>query len=153
MNKFVPALRILLGALFLWSGFLKLIEPWQNFQVVIEAYRMIEGDPVRLAARVIPWIESIGGLFLVFGLYTRAAAAALWVLNTLFVSALAQALVRKLPIRDCGCFGDSFSLPLPVMLGVDAALWFGFGSLILWDAQASKFSLDAKYSQPQRRKR
>lgn len=151
MNKFVPYLRILLGGIFLYSGFLKLIEPWQNFQVAIEAYRMVEGDPARWAARIFPWIEAVGGLYLILGLYTRLTTAVLWALNTMIFLAIAQALVRKLPVKNCGCFGDAFSVPLPLMLAVDAALWFGFGALILWDRQAIRFSLDSKYSNPQRR--
>ncbi len=146
--------RVVLGALFLWSGYLKLLDPWQNFQVVIEAYRLVEGEPVRVLAQVVPWLEALGGLFLIAGLYTRAAVLGLWAMNTLFLVALTQALVRKLPIHECGCFGDSFSLPLPVMLVVDAVLWAGFGALYLWIEQSSRFSIDAFYKnhKPRRKK-
>jgi uncharacterized membrane protein YphA (DoxX/SURF4 family) len=151
---FLTIVRIVLGAVFLWSGFLKLIEPWQNFQVVIEAYRMMEGEPVRLLARTLPWLEALGGLFLIFGLYTRAAIFGLWALNTVFLAALTQALLRKLPIHECGCFGDAFSLPLPVMMVVDASLWVCFGALYLWIEQTSRFSIDSAYkpSNPGRKK-
>lgn len=135
-------IRVFLGALFLYSGFLKLVEPWQNFQTVIEAYRVIEGDPARWAAQALPWLEAVGGLYLLLGLYTRASAAALWGLNTALIAMIFQALVRKLPVGDCGCFGDALSVPLPTMLVIDIALWFGFGSLFLWDDASRRFSLD-----------
>lgn len=145
------ALRILLGGLFFWSGFLKLLEPWQNFQVVIEAYQVLSGDPVRWAAQCVPWLEALGGLFLLTGLYARPAVYLLWGLNTVFLAALAQAVVRKLPIRECGCFGDAFSIPLPMMLTLDTALWFGFGAVILWAQESSMASLDRYFSKNTKR--
>ena len=148
MKQLQPAawMRLLLGGLFLWSGFLKLLDPWQNFQAVIEAYRLVQGAPAQWIAQIFPWIEAIGGLFLVLGLYIPFAAAALWALNMSFIAALGAAVVRKLPIHDCGCFGDAFSLPPPLMLVLDTALWFGFGSLFLWKENAAKLSLDEFYA-------
>ena len=116
-------LRVALGSVFIVSGFEKLMSPAQNFAAVIEKFEIIQGPTASALAFTMPWAELLGGILFVLGLWTTASLSALWLMNTLFLGVLASALARKLPLDQCGCFGKQVSIPLPVMLALDAALW------------------------------
>ena len=148
-SRWLVILRIAIGALFVVSGFMKLMEPPPAFLAVIQTYEMAGGGAARAAAFVLPWAEFLGGLFLVAGFYTTAALSVLWVLNTLFIAALTQALIRKLPVQDCGCFGKSFHPPIQWTLVLDLALWASFAVLFARRRPASDFSLDRILSSSQ----
>ncbi len=116
-------LRVALGSVFIVSGFQKLISPAENFAAVIEKFDIVHGAAVTALSLAMPWAEFIGGTLLVLGLWTPVTLGALWLMNTLFIGVLASALWRKVPVGDCGCFGKNLSIPLPVMLAVDGAIW------------------------------
>ena len=80
---FLLAIRILLGAVFIFSGFQKLTHPAENFQAVIEKFEIVGGSAAAVLSHVIPWYEFVFGAFLVLGLWTDLALAALWPLNHL----------------------------------------------------------------------
>jgi len=44
-------------------------------------------------------------------------------MNTAFIGILASAILRKLPVQSCGCFGEALTLSLPQMLSIDLVLW------------------------------
>ena len=119
MRILLLSLRVALGALFAVSGFQKLSAPYQNFSVVIEQYEIVRGPAADLLARTLPWAEFLAGVFFMLGLWESAALAALWALNVLFIGVLSSALIRKLPIEDCGCFGGGVSLPPALTLALD----------------------------------
>ncbi len=119
-------LRALLGSVFIVSGFQKLISPPQNLAAVIDKFEILHGSAVTALSLTLPWVEFIAGILFVLGLWTSAALALLWLMNTVFIAVLVSALLRRLPIDQCGCFGKDLSIPLPVMLGIDAAIWLLF---------------------------
>ena len=138
----LSALRVLIGVLFVVSGFEKLIQPPENFLFVIQNYDMLNERLEAAAAHVLPWFELFGGAFLAAGLWTRAAACVVWALNTAFIAAVSQALARKLPIDECGCFGELISLPLPAVLAMDAAVWLACAAMLAFPGSASRLSFD-----------
>ncbi len=117
------ALRILIGILFLWSGFEKLIRNYENFILVVKSYKVLSDHGAVVVARVIPWVELALGIFLMVGFKIRASLMALWVLISAFIAVVGSALFRKLPIDDCGCFGEAVSFPLKGILIFDTVLW------------------------------
>ncbi len=139
-------LRAALGSVFIVSGFQKLISPAQNFAAVIEKFEIIQGPAALTLALTMPWIELIAGILFVLGLWTTVSLSALWLMNTLFVGVLASALARKLPLDQCGCFGEKISIPLPVMLSIDMALWALFLFCFL-SRRKSAPSLDSFFEQ------
>ena len=61
MNKAIFILRLIFGALFIWSGIGKLKDPIL-FAEAIRNYQLI-GDPlIAIAALFLPWLEVIAGL-------------------------------------------------------------------------------------------
>ena len=125
-NRLLLSLRVLLGAVFMVSGFQKLTAPYQNFAAVIEKFEILRGPAVPWLAQTLPWAEFVLGVFLIVGLWERLSLLGLWAMNTVFLAVLASAILRKLPVQSCGCFGEAASLSLPQMLGIDALLWVLF---------------------------
>ncbi len=119
-------LRAALGSVFIVSGFQKLLSPPQNFAAIIEKFEVLHGPTVTLLSLTLPWVELIAAIFFVLGLWTTAALAVLWLMNTVFIGVLTSALIRHLPIDQCGCFGKGLSISLPVMLSIDVVLWVLF---------------------------
>jgi len=94
--------RFVLGGVFLYAGIVKIVNP-SAFAGEIAAYRILPYFGNYLAASILPWVETICGMLLIVGYRTRAAAAVILFLTTVFMAALASTVVRGLDI-DCGCF-------------------------------------------------
>jgi uncharacterized membrane protein YphA (DoxX/SURF4 family) len=94
--------RWVLGAVFIYSGILKLLEP-EAFAVLIEAYGIVP-DPLLLpAAFSLAFLEVAAGVGLL--LDVRGSLSVIAGLLVLFVTILAYGLWMGLDI-DCGCFGS-----------------------------------------------
>ena len=111
-----------MGAVFIVSGFQKLISPYQNFAAVAEKFELLKGPVLLLFARTLPWAEFVAGVFFVIGFWENISLFFLWAMNVTFVGVLISALARKLPIDTCGCFGDAIALSLPKILSLDIFL-------------------------------
>ena len=106
-ESIVLAVRLILGLIFLLSGYLKLLESPADFAAAIETYQIL---PVKLllpVAQWMPWFELFSGAFLVTGYLTRAAGAAAGLMNCSFLLALAWTLVKGIKLSECGCFGGA----------------------------------------------
>ena len=135
-------LRILIGLLFLISGAEKLINPLQNFLYVVQSYELLPSRAEGWVAHLMPWCEFFVGLFLVLGLWLKNALRATLILFCVFIFVIGQALIRKLAVTECGCFGELISFPLPVTLMMDSTLLAISGILLLRLDKTSSFSLD-----------
>lgn len=108
-NKFLRrrvqiVLRLILGGVFLYSGFLKLQNP-QVFADNIFAYQVVPAALIAPFALALPPLEIIFGLMLITCQCVRASSFGLMFLCATFAIALLQALARGLEV-DCGCFGQ-----------------------------------------------
>jgi uncharacterized membrane protein YphA (DoxX/SURF4 family) len=97
------AARLLLGAVFVVAGALKVPDPAAAVRAV-RAYRLLPEWLVGSVAFGMPVLEIAVGLALLAGVFVRTAAIASAVLLVVFVAAVASAWARGLQI-DCGCFG------------------------------------------------
>ncbi|HBR15807.1 MAG TPA: hypothetical protein DD723_09775 [Candidatus Omnitrophica bacterium] len=122
MNLYV-LIRFFIGFLFIFSGLEKLLAPYQNFLYVIQSYDVLPDGFETAAALSSPWIELFLGVFLVVGLWTQWVLTGVRVLLAAFIFIVSQAIIRKLPLTECGCFGEFLSLPLPVVVALDSILW------------------------------
>jgi len=139
-DYFLTALRFLTGIVFIWTGFQKLMSHYENFLYVVQSYEIFGknsreflyiaafdesfGEALELmVAWTLPWIEFIAGVFLVMGLWIRPSVSVLGVLTLIFAAATGQALLRGLPIDECGCFGEGLTLPLHVTFLIDIGLF------------------------------
>jgi putative oxidoreductase len=94
--------RLLIGGMMIYASYYKIIDPGA-FAKSIWFYHLVPGKLINLMALILPWLELICGLALIFGYLYRGAV--LWsnVLLVVFIVALSSTIVRGINI-DCGCF-------------------------------------------------
>lgn len=109
----VWALRVLTGAVFVVSGFVKIVDPW-GFIFKIEDYLNAMGlDTLRSLSMVgaigISAFELIMGFLLATGCFKRMSP---WLLTLMMAVMLPLTLWTWVadPVADCGCFGDAIVL-------------------------------------------
>jgi len=93
--------EIILGGLFFYAGYLKLLRP-ADFAEAVMAYRILPIYLVGAAAAVLPWLEVAAGLFLAVGLKRRSCLLLLGFLSGGFLLVMLATVARGLKI-DCGC--------------------------------------------------
>ena len=109
------ALRLFVGVLFLYASLDKIQHPHQ-FAISVRAYQIVPIGFSNLFAMLVSWGEAVAGSLLILGLFTRKAAAAIFILLIMFVAAVSTVLVRGMVI-DCGCFkSDSGSTIGPMLI-------------------------------------
>ena len=96
--------RVILGAVFIFAGVEKIFAP-ADFAQAIRNYMILPLSVTNLVAIVLPWLELFCGFFLLAGLFIRASALLITILNLVFIFALLSVMVRGLDI-SCGCFGS-----------------------------------------------
>lgn len=103
LSRHLPAaVRILLGAIFIYAALLKIADP-VAFAGSVAAYRLLPYFASYLTAAVLPFLELICGLLLVCDYRVKGGALIIGIMNLVFMMALGAAIVRGLDI-DCGCF-------------------------------------------------
>ncbi len=100
-----PAVRLLLGGIFLYAGIQKILDPGV-FAHAIHNYRILPEGLINVTAVALPWIEALVGACLLLGLLLPGAAVLSVLFLLIFFSALIFNLARGLNI-DCGCFGSA----------------------------------------------
>ena len=116
--------RLLIGGMYIGASFYKIIEP-AVFAKSIWWYHMVPGSLINLMALILPWLELVIGLALIFGFAYRGA---IWWANLLlvvFIVALASTIMRGIDI-DCGCFKAGESATAPAW----NALWFDLVAMV-----------------------
>lgn len=112
MKRFLAELsRIILGLTFVFSGFVKAVDPLGGAIKIGEyltAFSFPKSDGVSLSLSIfLCSLEFILGTFLLMGIYRRTSVRL--VLAFMFVmTPLTLYLALFNPIAECGCFGDAF---------------------------------------------
>ena len=123
------ALRIALGAVFVYAAWTKLREPWELFAMSIDAYKVLPYWAVLVVARTLPWAEMLIGLALMAGRWLRLSAAAASLLLLVFFGLMVRAYAKGMQI-DCGCFGGGDTISVRT-LARDGGLLAGY-LLLTW---------------------
>jgi len=103
-REVVLVVRVLLGVLFIASSADKVRDP-ARFAAAVRGYEILPIALTNLFALGLAWTELLAGIMLVFGVYTRQAAAVLFLLLAVFVVAIATTIIRGIVV-DCGCFSN-----------------------------------------------
>jgi uncharacterized membrane protein YphA (DoxX/SURF4 family) len=125
------ALRIILGAVFVYGGYVKLQAPWALFGMAIDSYHLVPLRYIEPLARTVPWFEVALGLLLIFGRFMRISTAALSLTLTIFFAAMLHAFLNHQEI-NCGCFGPGEPISKWTLLR-DGSLLAG-ALLLTWTA-------------------
>ena len=123
------AVRVGLGALFLYAAVLKIADP-MRFAEAVANYRLLPGALVPAAAAALPGVELGVAACLLAGLWGRAAALVVAALMAVFTAATVQALARGIDLR-CGCFGASSDPVTLWTVARDVAL-VGAAAFVTW---------------------
>ena len=114
-KTWVNICRFVLALLFIFSGFVKAVDPLGSFykiQDYLTAFGMISWFPKYLPlllAIILSAVEFCVGIFLFFGIRRKIASAlALLLMGVMTPLTLYLALAN--PVSDCGCFGDAWVL-------------------------------------------
>lgn len=122
-------LRLVVGGVFVVAGGLKAMHP-AEFAVAVGHYRLLPLAGDNLVALTLPWVEVTAGLFVLAGVWLRAAALVIALLTAGFMVAILSALARGLNI-ECGCFGTVDGRPIGVTsLALDTGLMALAGWLV-----------------------
>ena len=95
--------RIALAVVFVWSGWVKLLEPLQ-FAVAITGYKIVPDQYAFRIAQYFPWFEIALGLIILIGFKIRWSSVAAAALMLFFIVLLSITLYRGID-TNCGCFG------------------------------------------------
>jgi uncharacterized membrane protein YphA (DoxX/SURF4 family) len=94
--------RLVLAAMFLYACYDKILAPAAFAKIV---YQWQVGGPIfsNFVAVVLPWVELIVGLLLLFGAWTREAGLVVAGLLLSFNLAAVSVLARGIDVENCGC--------------------------------------------------
>ena len=111
MNQFVYnrylsiAIRMLLGAIFLYASWSKILDP-SSFSQALWNYKLFPLVAISPLSHFVPWLEAVIGLALISGIGRKGAALLAAGLLLCFMLAISIDLVRGISI-SCGCFSSS----------------------------------------------
>lgn len=139
-------IRLLTGLLFCVSGAEKLIWPYQNFLYVVQGYQIFPSGLDVVVAHVFPWFEFLTGVLLVLGLWIPLMLKVALVMFACFIMMIAQALLRQLPLEECGCFGQLISMKPQHTLVMDSLFFLAVAWALRHVKQAGRLSLDRYFA-------
>ena len=105
MKIVLRVIAILIGALFVYAGAVKVIDP-VAFARDIDNYKMLPWRTGVSLALYLPWLEILCGLALITRVFFRGSVFIVTSLMSVFIIASIVAKARGLDI-SCGCFGHA----------------------------------------------
>ena len=143
-KSWVNVCRFLLAAVFIFSGFVKAVDPLGSFykiQDYLTAFGMAAWFPTYLQllfAIVLSALEFSVGVFLFFGIRRRFATT-LALLLMIVMTPLTLYLALANPVSDCGCFGDAWVLTNWETFGKNVVLFIAAVSVFKGGKQIIRF--------------
>lgn len=127
-SNFQLFLRIIFASLFIFSGGTKISVP-EEFAVSISNYRLLPIELVNFFAIIIPWIEIMTGILLLFGFFVKENSFILTFLLGVFTIMVFIAMIRGLNI-ECGCFGTKGGQKVGLLKILENLIYLVIGILI-----------------------
>ena len=96
--------RIILGIIFIYASYDKILDP-AAFSKNIHNFHTTDNLVwvENLVALILPWLELIVGVFLIFGVFLEGSTSITIGLYIFFIIILSQAVFRGIDVH-CGCF-------------------------------------------------
>ena len=106
-------LRLMVGAVFLFSGFTKGIDPWGSiykFDEYLRSFGFYDYNGLlTFMAFSVSAVEFMLGAFMLLGIYRRFTPWAMLAMMTVMVPLTLYIAITN-DVADCGCFGDAITL-------------------------------------------
>ncbi len=130
-------LRLCVGAVFIVSGFVKMVDLW-GFVFKIEEYLAVwqlvqPRTIVFMVAMLVSGYEFVLGTLLAMGCYKRVAPWGLMLAMAVMLPLTAYLWVAD-PVSDCGCFGDFWKMSNAATFWKNVAITVALGVLLKWNA-------------------
>jgi len=119
---FIPALRIMLGILFIITGAIK-FPNLKGFSVIVASYGLLPRQVVKPAAYAQPVFEFIIGWWILSGkqlFYASIAGLLMMIVADIFII---KGLMQKKKMENCGCYGVAIKVPLTWKKLVENIVW------------------------------
>lgn len=131
-------LRLVVGAVFVFSGFTKGIDPWGSIYKFDEYLRAFGFYDYRglltFMAFSVSAVEFVLGVFLLFGIYRRFTPWAMTAMMAVMLPLTCYIAVTD-NVADCGCFGDAVTLSNWGTFWKNVALTVGLVYLIMFNSR------------------
>ncbi len=101
-NRFTVLIRVVLGAMLVFTGAVKITDP-ASFGQIVARYEILPAMLVPYAASFVPALELILGITLLIGIKVRASAAIAALLMAVFIVFISINVFRGRSF-ECGCF-------------------------------------------------
>lgn len=129
-------LRLVLGGFYVLAAVGKVVDPGQ-FAEAVANYRLVPHDLINLVAILLPWIELVAGLFVIFGVWLVASTWLINLMTIIFIAAIGSAVWRGLSI-ECGCFGTVGGRSVGMTAIAEDALLLLCGLLLVWSQRGKQ---------------
>lgn len=125
------AARWILGLTFIYASLHKILSP-ADFAKIVYGYNLFPMVLINLIAIILPFMELITGLALIFGIYPRPAAIIINGLLLAYIVALSINLIRGHEFH-CGCFsaGEGGHTETPAMTILRDIIYFILGLQVI----------------------
>jgi len=126
----LPALRIVLGVLFIVPAVLK-FSNLKGFSVIIASYNLLPRALVKPLAYAQPFIELFIGAWILWGkqlIYPAIAGLGMMIVADIFVI---KAFFGKKKMKNCGCYGADIKIPLTWKKVVENLFWTALFILLI----------------------
>lgn len=109
----IAVLRLIVGAVFLFSGFTKGIDPWGSvykFDEYLNSFGFYDYDGLLLfMAFSVSAVEFVLGMFMLLGIYRRFTPVAMLLMMAVMLPLTLYIAITN-DVADCGCFGDAVTI-------------------------------------------
>jgi uncharacterized membrane protein YphA (DoxX/SURF4 family) len=144
-NEFATlVVRLVVGSVFIVASIEKMADP-AAFTTSIDNYKLLHGEITPVVATVLPWIELLSGLALLFGLVRHGGSLLATIMMAVFTVAVASAVLRGLDI-SCGCFTQDPNVSKVGWLKVGENALLLVASLFLFFSGPWRVSLERYYA-------
>ena len=132
----VLTLRVLVGGVFTYAGFVKAIDIWglgYKIDDYLEAFGWTFAMPFGgILSVALPIFEFLAGIMLIIGSFRRFTVIALLTCMA-FMLPLSAYIMATDPVPDCGCFGDAWIISNTATFWKNLALTAGLITLLIYN--------------------
>lgn len=132
----VLLVRVILGGIFVYAGYVKLRDPWQLFAASIASYELVPMWMGEIIAKWFPWFEIAIGVGLIIGRRLLPPSAVFTALLLIFFNVMLWRAFLQGKEIDCGCFGPGEALTWKTLVR-DGSMLAG-ALLVTWWAFVSR---------------
>jgi len=131
-QKLILLSRIVLGGLFIYASYDKILNPLA-FAQIVHHYRMAPPNFINIWAIILPWIEFLAGILLIAGYRLKGANLLIGGMLTMFIIVLAITTIRGINV-SCGCFSTSMAVKSNLLLRIieDVGMYILFLHIFLF---------------------